>query len=75
MKKFDLKKFLLTNFPYFIIFYVVDKTVWLFRHCVADTLIDKVSVLFANYGLAFSNFGFMGNAVVSSLFADIFLNI
>ena len=54
MKKFDLKKFLLTNFPYFIIFYVVDKTVWLFRHCVADTLIDKVSVLFANYGLAFS---------------------
>ena len=54
MKKVDLKKFLLTNFPYFIIFYVVDKTVWLFRHCVADTLIDKVSVLFANYGLAFS---------------------
>ena len=54
MKKFDLKKFLLTNFPYFIIFYVVDKTAWLFRHCVADTLIDKVSVLFANYGLAFS---------------------
>ena len=54
MKKFDPKKFLLTNFPYFIIFYVVDKTVWLFRHCVADTLIDKVSVLFANYGLAFS---------------------
>ena len=54
MKKFDLKKFLQLNFPYFIIFYLVDKTVWLFRHCVGDTLIDRVTVLFNNYGLAFS---------------------
>ena len=54
MKKFDLKKFLMLNFPYFIIFYLVDKTVWLFRHCVGDTLIDRVTVLFNNYGLAFS---------------------
>ncbi len=54
MKKFDLKKFLQLNFPYFIIFYLVDKTVWLFRHCVGDTLIDRVTVLFNNYGMAFS---------------------
>ncbi len=54
MKKFDLKKFLMLNFPCFIIFYLVDKTVWLFRHCVGDTLIDRVSVLFNNYGMAFS---------------------
>ena len=54
MKKVDLKKFLMLNFPYFIIFYLVDKTVWLFRHCVGDTLIDRVTVLFNNYGLAFS---------------------
>ena len=54
MRKFDLKKFLQLNFPYFIIFYLVDKTVWLFRHCVGDTLIDRVTVLFNNYGMAFS---------------------
>ena len=54
MKKFDLKKFLQLNFPYFIIFYLVDKTVWLFRHCVGDTLIDRVTVLFNNYGMVFS---------------------
>ena len=54
MKKVDLKKFLLLNFPYFIIFYLVDKTVWLFRHCVGDTLFDRVTVLFNNYGMAFS---------------------
>ena len=54
MKKVDLKKFMMLNFPYFIIFYLVDKTVWLFRHCVGDSLIDRVTVLFNNYGLAFS---------------------
>ena len=54
MKKFDLKKFLMLHFPYFIIFYLVDKTVWLFRHCVGDTLFDRVTVLFNNYGMAFS---------------------
>ncbi len=54
MKKIDLKKFLMLNFPYFIIFFLVDKTVWLFRHCVGDTLIDRVTVLFNNYGMAFS---------------------
>ena len=54
MKKVDLKKFLMLNFPYFIIFYLVDKTVWLFRHCVGETVIDRVTVLFNNYGLAFS---------------------
>lgn len=54
MKKVNLKKFLMLNFPYFIIFYLVDKTVWLFRHCVGDSLIDRVTVLFNNYGLAFS---------------------
>ena len=54
MKKIDLKKFLMLNFPYFIIFYLVDKTVWLFRHCVGDSLIDRVTVLFNNYGMAFS---------------------
>ena len=54
MKKIDLKKFLMLNFPYLIIFYLVDKTVWLFRHCVGDSLIDRVTVLFNNYGMAFS---------------------
>lgn len=54
MKKFDIKKFLRLNFPYLIIFYLADKTVWLFRHCIGDTLLDRVTALFSNYGLAFS---------------------
>ena len=52
--KFNAKKHLLPYIPYVIIFYVVNKTVWLFRHCVGDSLLTRVSVLFENYGMAFS---------------------
>ena len=38
------------------------------RACSKDKYIQNIYT----YGLAFSNFGFMGNAVVSSLFPDIF---
>ena len=35
---------------------------------------DKYERKIYTYGLAFSNFGFMGNAVVSALFPDLFVN-
>ena len=38
------------------------------RVCSKDSYIRKIYT----YGLAFSNFGFMGNAVVQSLFPDVF---
>ena len=34
---------------------------------------DKYLVKIATYGLTFSNFGYMGNAIMSSVFPDIFL--
>lgn len=37
--------------------------------CTKDRYIQKIYT----YGLAFSNFGFMGNAIVSALFPDLFL--
>ena len=52
--KFNAKKHLLPYIPYVIIFYVVNKTAWLFRHCVGDSLLTRVSVLIENYGMAFS---------------------
>lgn len=39
------------------------------RLCSKDAYVRKIYT----YGLAFSNFGFMGNAVVSALFPDIFM--
>ena len=43
--------------------------VLLARACSKDNYVRKISA----YGLAFSNFGFMGNAVVEKLFPDTFL--
>lgn len=39
------------------------------RFCAKDTYIRNIYT----YGLSFSNFGFMGNAVVAALFPDIFM--
>lgn len=41
--------------------------------CVRFCSRDKYEQSIYTYGLCFSNFGFMGNAVVSALFPDIFL--
>ena len=41
--------------------------------CVCFCSKDKYERSIYTYGLCFSNFGFMGNAVVSALFPDIFL--
>ena len=54
IKQFNAKKFLRLNFPYFFIFYFADKSVWLFRHCVGDTLFDRFYALISNYGLIFT---------------------
>lgn len=42
--------------------------------CVRFCSKDKYEQSIYTYGLCFSNFGFMGNAVVSALFPDIFLD-
>lgn len=52
--KFDVKKFITLNFPYLIIFYLVEKSAWLYRHCVGDSVVDKLYALFLNFNLAFS---------------------
>lgn len=52
--KFDIKKFLTLNFPYLIIFYMVEKSAWLYRHCVGDSVVDKLYALFLNFNLAFA---------------------
>ena len=52
--KFDVKKFLTLNFPYLIIFYLVEKSAWLYRYCVGDSVVDKLYALFLNFNLAFA---------------------
>ena len=52
----DGKRLIMLNIPYVIVFYLVDKVAWLYRHCMGDSLVAKVGVLFLNFQLAFENF-------------------
>ena len=53
--RLDTKKLLIRNFPYFIIFYLVEKEAWLYRYCTGDSIVRKLMNLFLNFSLAFQN--------------------
>ena len=59
-------KLLIVSFV--IVFIVIPIAILISKIITKDKYIQKIYT----YGLSFSNFGFMGNAVVSSLFPDIF---
>lgn len=52
----NLKRLVTLNIPYVIVFYLVDKCAWLYRHCMGDSLVEKLGVLFLNFQLAFSSY-------------------
>ena len=56
MQAADMKKLILLNFPYIIAFYMVEKAAWLYRHCNGDTIVDRLMVLFMNFGLAYKSY-------------------
>lgn len=43
------------NIPYFILFYIIEKEAWLYRHCIGSSAVERLMVLFLNFNLAFSN--------------------
>lgn len=51
----DKKRLLTMNVPYIIVFYLVDKLAWLYRHCVGESFAEKMGVLFLHFQLAFKN--------------------
>ena len=53
--RLDMKTLLIRNFPYFIIFYLVEKEAWLYRYCTGDSMVRKLMNLFLNFSLAFQN--------------------
>ena len=48
MPPIDTKRLLMLNIPYVIIFYLVDKEAWLYRHCIGESLADKAMALLLN---------------------------
>ncbi|WP_330580052.1 type IV secretory system conjugative DNA transfer family protein [Mediterraneibacter gnavus] len=43
------------NIPYVIFFYLSEKVAWLYRHCIGDSIVEKLGVVFLNFNLAFQN--------------------
>ena len=53
--KVDVKKLIILNIPYVIVFYMVDKVAWLYRHVNGDLTGMRLVNTFANFKLAFQN--------------------
>ena len=51
----DTKRLIMLNIPYVIVFYLVDKVAWLYRHCIGGSLVEKMGVLFLNFQMAFES--------------------
>ena len=53
--KVDIKKLIILNIPYVIVFYMVDKVAWLYRHVNGDLAGMRLVNTFTNFKLAFQN--------------------
>ena len=54
-QKIDVKKMVILNIPYVIFFYLSEKVAWLYRHCIGDSIVEKLGVVFLNFNLAFQS--------------------
>lgn len=53
LQKIQVKQLVILNIPYFFIFYVADKGSWLYRHCLGESMIQRLGVMLVNFRLAF----------------------
>ena len=51
-----------------LVFLLIPISLFFARICFKEDFVRKI----ATYGLAFSNFGFMGNAIMNAVFPEIF---
>ena len=53
LQKIQIKRLVILNLPYFFIFYVADKGSWLYRHCLGESMVQRLGVMLVNFRLAF----------------------
>lgn len=56
MATIDLKKVIMMNIPYMIVFYVMDKGAWLYRHCIGESVVERLGVMLINFSIAFQSY-------------------
>lgn len=50
-----IRRCMIRNLPYVIVFYLIEKETWLYRHCVGNSFAVKLGVLFLHFPMAFEN--------------------
>ena len=75
MQNIQMKRVVILSIPYLIIFYLADKCFWLYRHCIGDSMIEKIGVMLMNFPLAFTNWfpsfylqDLLGGVIVALIF-------
>ena len=53
LQKIQVKRLVILNLPYYFIFYVADKGSWLYRHCLGESMVQRLGVMLVNFRLAF----------------------
>ena len=53
LQKIQFKRLVILNLPYLAIFYVADKGSWLYRHCLGESMVQRLGVMLVNFRLAF----------------------
>ena len=49
LQKAQIKRLVILNLPYFFIFYVADKGSWLYRHCLGESMVQRLGVMLVNF--------------------------
>ncbi len=55
LQRMDWKRLFLLNLPYAAAVYIFDKSAWLYRHCMGESMPERAGVLFMNFSVAFDN--------------------
>lgn len=48
------RKKVILHLPYLAVFYVINKGAWLYRHCMGESIIQKLGIMLMNFQLAFT---------------------
>ncbi len=50
------KKLIMMNISYVIVFYLVDKVSWLYRHCIGESMVEKLGIVFMHFDYVFISY-------------------
>lgn len=50
-----LPRLIMMNIPYLLVFYIADKGAWLYRHCLGESMLQRLGIMLMNFQLAFTS--------------------